>query len=120
MSLQFVNIKGQPLTPHQMEVTAKSQRKPRYVAEKEKQHKGFRVVGHSPEAIEKAREANRIEREKDPEVKPFDEVAWRKKTKPKAVRSKPYEIASSAQQCADLAKKGGWLDVEVIALVDPD
>ncbi|MBA3774663.1 MAG: hypothetical protein H0X13_19865 [Ramlibacter sp.] len=46
-------------------------------------------------------------------VKPWDEGLWRRTTKKKPVRSKPYEIPEAAKLCADMAAKSGWLDVEI-------
>lgn len=31
-----------------------------------------------------------------------------------SVRSKPYEILEAAEQCAEMARKAGWEDVEII------
>jgi hypothetical protein len=50
------------------------------------------------------------------EPKPWDEAEWRRTTTKKAVRSKPYEIPSSAEECAALALRAGWLDVETRAI----
>ncbi len=50
----------------------------------------------------------------------WDELKWREKTKKKAVRPKPYEIQSAADKCAELARKDGWLDVDVIAITKVD
>lgn len=122
MSLQFVSITGDALSLHQLEAKAKAQRKPRAAAEKpEKFHKGFRVVGIPVGAMESAREAHErlvamADKAGGREIKPWDAVAWLNKYKRKAVRSKPYEILSSAETCADLARRAGWTDVQVVAL----
>lgn len=95
-------------------------------------HKGWRVQGHPPGAMEEARaESERLtrmwneqtEQEKAEAIRDggrppvaWNEHLWRTSTKKKPVRSKPYEIAESARQCAEMAKKGGWLDIEVTEL----
>lgn len=60
----------------------------------------------------KAREAQR----KGRKMEPFSLENWLKKARKKPVRSKPYELESAAYACAELAKKSGWLGVEVRAI----
>ncbi len=95
-------------------------------------HKGYRVVGHKPGALESAHAGNlsdwaawnkqtpeqRISalREKRRPPAMWDETQWRLRTKKSAVRTKPYEVASAAEECAELARKAGWIDVEVLEL----
>jgi hypothetical protein len=45
------------------------------------------------------------------------EPAWRSKNKPKRARSKPYEIESSADQCAEMLRDAGWRHVAVRELL---
>ncbi len=68
---------------------------------------GFLVTGYSPESIHKAQERCR----KLGEV--WDEAGWLKKTRPKRIRSKAYETQAGADACAELARKAGWLCVEI-------
>jgi hypothetical protein len=93
-------------------------------------HKGYRVVGHYPGELEDARKFNASEwarwNSHTPEARSealkkgkrpppmWDEQQWRLHTKKTAVRSRPYEISAAADQCAELARKVGWLDVEVL------
>lgn len=130
MSLNFVNINGTPINPDALKKAA-PRRAPIKDAPSE-YHKGWRVEGHPPGALELAKEAqdNRVRRwlimdEKQRkeagltgarEPKPFCEKTWRDSTKKKVVRSKPYEVESAAKQCAELAIKSGWLDVVVVAI----
>lgn len=121
MSLQFVNVRGEVLTEHQMQQTAKQQRRPKSVTEKEPQHKGFAVSGYPPGALEVARADHArvvamAEKAGGAAPKPFDENEWRTNTKKRRV-AKPYVIRSAAVQCADLARKAGWTDVDVVELV---
>lgn len=93
-------------------------------------HRGFRVEGHPPGAMESARDAalalvsawdsmpadrqarelaNGRRRPKD-----WDEAAWLRDTKRRPVRHKPYEVASAAEQCRDMAIRAGWLCVSIV------
>ena len=82
---------------------------------------GFVVHGYAastPAEIERAY-ASRIkaheaqeEGSKHPGMLDEFERQWKAKNKPKKI-SKPYPLASSAETCADLARKAGWLDVRV-------
>lgn len=121
MSIQFVNFRGEALTDRQMQETAKKQRRPKVVTEREPRHKGFAVCGYPPGALDEARAAHgrvvaMAEKAGGAAPKPFDENEWRTKTKKKRV-AKPYSLRSAASQCADLARKAGWSGVEVVELV---
>lgn len=88
---------------------------------------GFLVTGYSPAHIEMAKvDHERLQKTqadliavgaklgpREKIVRDWDQEAWMSATKPKRVRSKPYEISSSADQCAELARKAGWLRVSV-------
>lgn len=121
MSIQFVNVRGEVLTEQQMQQTAKLQRRPKTIIDKGPQHKGFAVSGYPPGALESARAGHArvvamAEKAGGAALKPFDENEWRTKTKKRRV-AKPYVIRSAATQCAELARKAGWLDVDVVELV---
>lgn len=95
-------------------------------------HKGFRVVGHPPGAMESAHEDRKADRyawtamseqqrasalkEGRREPRPWDEAAWRMNTKKRPIRSKPYSIPQAAQDCKALAERAGWIDVEIIEM----
>jgi hypothetical protein len=95
-----------------------------------KWHKGWRVMGHPPGAMENARDIRERELARwscmtekaakeardrgEREPKPWDESHWRKSAALKAVRSKPYYVPEASEECAELARKAGWLDVVVI------
>lgn len=95
-------------------------------------HKGWSVEGYPPGMIA---EAERIARDRlarwsamtdeqrrkaesqgDRAPKPWDLNQWLIATKPKKVRSKPYEIPEAAQECGRLAVKAGWEHVRVTEL----
>lgn len=87
-----------------------------------KQSLGFIVLGYSPEhwaQREKDREdAFRLYAEDPTKNKAPGSLEewtpkWMAKNKPKRARSKPYEIESSANQCAELIRKAGWFHVRV-------
>ena len=71
-------------------------------------HKGWRVQGIPPEALAAARDACKHNGLK------WDRDAWLMNAKAKPVRSKPYSLHTAANECAELAKKAGWLRVEVV------
>lgn len=127
--MNFVNINGDPWRP-QVGAAPKAKPKKDRAAE---YHKGYAVEGHPPGALEAARamreqeiqawsrlsEAEKAERisqgKRAPSPWPGDE-AWMANTKLKRVRSKPYELPQAADECAELAKRAGWLCVRVTAL----
>lgn len=129
--MQFINIHGSPLNIDRMKATA-PKRQVSAPDQDAEYHKGFRVMGHPPGALESARDdaikaTNRWasmgadtrkqalgDGEREP--KPWDEAIWRSEAKLKAVRSKPYELEAGANACATLAAKAGWIDVRVVAV----
>lgn len=125
MPMTFI-VNGREVTADQFESMAQK-KKPRPVKEQTGYHKGWRVVGHAQGAMESARHAHdraMIEyHDASPkrraemgmkEPKPWDEDFWRRNTRKASVRSKPYEILSAAEQCAEMAIKAGWEDVEIV------
>lgn len=117
MPLEFENYLGERL-PDQ--VALKAMTKPKKAEKKpdESYHKGWRVKGIPPGELEEAGEDHRrvelmARKSGGKEIKPFDPVLWLQKRRLKAVRSKPYEIHSSALECAAIAEKNGWLRVRV-------
>ena len=116
MNITFVNIHGQPVSTAPVKQARVTRDK------SEKFHKGWRVVGFSPSRIEKAKADHEKERakllsaEKFKDIGPFVLEQYMNKSKPRAVRSRPYEIHSSAVLCMQMAQKEGWLRVQVIEL----
>jgi len=112
-NLSFVNIFGQPLSipplsaeprPHVFKraKTAGKRKKPANY------HKGWRVVGVSPDQILAARrwyEANLIIA--------FNEERWVNKADQKRARIENFESQEAARQYAELARRAGWKRVEV-------
>lgn len=113
MALQFVNYLGNPVST----LANPSSRKPESSAPSEF-HKGHRVMGLPPNAIESARiEHEKLQANKPPgEYKPFDPAFWVMNTRKKPVRSALYAVREAAEQCADLATKAGWTHVEIVTI----
>lgn len=111
MTLSFVNYLGAQVSIDTSRGTKSSPPKPKA----EKYHKGFRVVGLPPGALEVAQTKHNEKqaRNKATEKQPFDLAAWLCSAARKPVRAKPYEIRESADVCASLAEKAGWLGVQV-------
>ena len=125
MSLEFINCFGNKITEAHlaaMEAQGAEDARRKRAAAKPKDasyHKGWRVVGIKPGLLESARESNErlramAHKAGGKEIPPFDEAAWLRKQTPKPVRSKPYELQEAALQCAELARKTGWIEVQVI------
>lgn len=92
-------------------------------------HRGWLVEGYPPGMIEEAQrltegncarwaamsDEQRARAEKDGERAPkaWDLAQWLIRTKPKRVRSRPYEIPSAADECRAIAERGGWEHVRV-------
>ncbi len=108
MSLAFVNIHGDPV-----DTVSRRAKVKRESSAPTEYHKGWRVVGVSPEAVALAAKdhANRVSRgilESE-----FDPEKWIKNATLKPARTKPFEIESAAIECARLARSAGWHRVEV-------
>jgi hypothetical protein len=130
--MTYVNHKGEPINPAAL---AHKYAKPKVMRDSPlkrtddrgvaKVSDGFLVTGFSPEQLEHARKSHETDIElanahnaqnptKPVDVPPpWDEDAYMRKAKPKRLRSKPYAIASAADQCAELARKAGWKNVRV-------
>lgn len=96
-------------------------------------HKGFRVQGIKPGALEDAEKehprliadavswnervaSGKITGKAKPVPGPWDPAKWLNEAKRWPVRSKGYEVPEAAQECKALAEKSGWLRVEVVEL----
>ena len=123
MSLSFVNLHGDPISQTKMDAMRTAgievERARRLAAKPtEKSHKGWRVVGIPPGLLEAAQAEHTSIAEKAREAgfaggKPFDKDEWLRKQRRQAVRSKPYILREAAAQCAELAIKGGWIEVRI-------
>lgn len=130
MSLVFVNLKGEPVRLDGKSVAYKPTKEPlKRVTDraKAKESDGFLVTGYSPAQMATAEvdheamktlQANKIAAGQKLEPKEKIIGAWSAETymntnKPKRVRSKAYEIPEAADLCAQMARKAGWLRVDV-------
>lgn len=114
MTLQFVNYRGEPVPMHAVA-------KPKRTAVGPTEwHKGWRVVGIPPGALEEAKAAHEADaaaaRAKGKEPKVWDEQHWLMNAKKRPVRGKPYEVPEAAAQCKAMAERSGWLAVQVVEL----
>lgn len=106
MSEITYNVGGRLMTASQLKASApKPKAKPK--AEQKAFHKGWAVEGHRVADIEAAKKAA---------GEKWDELAYLRKHKAKRVRTKPYEVASAADECAAIARRSGWVHVQVVAL----
>jgi hypothetical protein len=108
MGLQFVNLKGEPIaiSPGKPAKKAKG-------AAPDSYHKGWHVVGFSPQQLAEARHL--YEKSPPSDGKPFDEGSFMRTSKPIKVQSAPFVIHESAEVCAELARKQGWKLVQLVA-----
>lgn len=123
MSLSYVNLHGDAITEAKMDAMrtagVEAERAHRAANKStERTHKGWRVVGIPPGLLESAKAQHKsiIEAARKaglPGDKPFDEPEWLRKQRRQAVRSKPYMLREAAVQCAEIATKGGWVEVSV-------
>lgn len=86
---------------------------------------GWFVLGFSPEHLQQAEKQRGIDiagakalnagepHKPMPIPREWNQDEYMQTAKPKRVRAKPFEIESSADQCAELARKAGWLCVTV-------
>lgn len=113
MGLSYVNINGDAMHP---DVNAKPQKASRKQAP-DKFHKGFKVFGIPPVAQEAAEKQHTAKQQSSVSAgkgyTPFDLGHWLMNCRKKAVRTKPYGVPDAAAALAELAKKSGWLAVEV-------
>ena len=110
--LSFVNIYGQPLSiPTAIQEPTQPKPKKRTATRRkrsESYHKGWRVVGVSPEQITTARRRHEINR-----ICPFNEARWTEKARLKRARVQDFESQAAAREYAALARQAGWQRVEV-------
>lgn len=123
MPLEFVNVRGElisnaQITLRKAEAHQEASRKKRAAPDLKAFHKGWKVTGIPPGALEEARDGHRrvvemAARSGGKEIKPLDEANWIQNHRGKAVRAKPYETRSAADDCAALAEKCGWTRVRI-------
>lgn len=72
-------------------------------------------MGIPPGALEEARQAHEAAQTTKAEckAKAWDAALWIANQRGKPVRAQPYQLESAATQCAELARKAGWLNVHV-------
>lgn len=126
--LTFININSQPV---EIPVGTKKRAVKRIASVNDEGfHKGWRVVGIPGDALRQAEQDHprliadaeswnrRVQQERGigkavSVPGPWDADKWLNEAKLRPVRSKPYEILSAANECAELARKAGWLRVSL-------
>jgi hypothetical protein len=121
--VEYVNIHGQPiLVRHSPADKPPAKKTSRRSPDKAQWHKGFRVVGFSPDQLLRGRleheQAIAAARANGTEVpRPWSEETYMQTHRPMPVRSKPYELREAAQIVCDMAVKNGWKRCDIVALV---
>lgn len=118
---------GKAYTKAELDIILKGTKKKTKSEAPEAYHRGYRVVGHKPGAMERAKEAadfavqrwintHPADRTKLglKQPKPWDEIAWRRNAPKTTIKA--FDIASAADLAASIAKRDGWTEVEVIEL----
>lgn len=110
MPLQFVNHKGARVIPAGDSPSFKSNPRPK-AEESAAFHRGWVVVGYSPERMEAAKKSAGGS---------WDETKFLRHNKASRLRNKPYEVEAAADECARLAIASGWRHVSVEPLTKGD
>lgn len=115
MPVQFVNYRGEAVA-----TIAPPQPTKRPKAADESFHKGWRVTGVPPGALEAAQVAHqaktRLDLQNGKQPKEFIDADWLRTARQKPIRAKPYALHEAAQTCADLARNAGWMQITVTAI----
>lgn len=114
-SHDYQNINGEPLDIARIEAAKPLKpkpSKPRTVrvrsGEQATLSRGWEVTGIDPASVAEAKA------QADREGRHFDALTFiRNKARRKKMRPTPYELHVAAQQCADMARRQGWLDVRI-------
>ncbi len=126
--LEFVNVEGRRIDPRASSATVGK----RVSSAPAEWHNGWAVEGYAPGRIDAAHKAHDAEfaawagytevekarrlRDGERAPKPWDEEIWVRDNRLSRVRARPFEIPSSAEQMAEMARKAGWQYVEVVEL----
>lgn len=114
--MDFVNIHGTPVdvSPDNRPVSTRSR-----IVDDKPMHLGFAVTGFSAKMIGRARieheeqQAHLVRTKKQDAANPFNEEVYMRLHKGKKINSRNYSTRAAADACAELAKKTGWLSVNV-------
>lgn len=134
MSEYTFTVGGRVVTAGQLQIENKhspaASRRPAKAEATEEYHRGWSVEGYPPGQIASAKgvadsaarrwlamsaeQRDAAVKGGEREPKPFDLAHYLATMKPKKVRSRPYEIPSSAEQCAAMATAHGWEHVRIV------
>jgi hypothetical protein len=112
MGQEFVNINGELFD---MGLAAPAPRVKR--KQPDSYHKGYRVLGVPPRDLEHARRKHLEVQATEKNPKEWDELHWLMNARKKAVNPRPYELRAGAEQCAELAIRERWRQVEIVELM---
>lgn len=107
--MEFVNINGAPVN------TTPAAPKKRGATAPQQFHKGWVVVGYSPEHVARGRADYEAAGTEKRTGRPFDLHEFMVTTRPKRVRHAPYEIHEAAVECKAMAERAGWIGVRLEA-----
>lgn len=120
-------FRGQQVTAEQFAAMTQKPKKRTSKAGPDSYHRGYRVVGHTPGAVERAKELNEWEHTRFMEAtpkqraemgltqpKPWDEAWWRINAPKKTIKA--FDLQAAALEASEIAKKAGWTEVDVIEL----
>ena len=115
--MSFVNIHGDPIKLDSLTVA----KRPKVAKAQDPQHKGFKVVGVSPQSVSKARasyekSSAHLEKFHGESRPPFDSQEWLRNAKLERITNKACATYDGAQSYKYLAEKNGWLNVSIEAL----
>jgi hypothetical protein len=124
--IKFIH-QGRECTKAELESILKSKKPKAQADPNQRYHRGYRIVGHKPGAVELARQANEAEMTRwqmmsaksraESGAKPpkaWDEAWWRLNAKKDTVKAVDLHLA--ALEAKELAERYGWTEVDVIEL----
>lgn len=106
--IEYVNFKGE-----RVDTSIEKHAKPKPAKDEEPRWYGFKVHGFPPDQVTDAVDDHK----KKADGTEFDLAAFMKTTKRTVAKSKPYTLKDSAETCADMLRKAGWIGVEVVEVV---
>ncbi len=112
--MNYVNAYGEPISiGSRQSHIAKPKPKAAAKTVDDKKHMGWAVTGYSPEQLANAKTEHEKAQAGNDKLPDWDEAIYMNGHRPQKARSKPYTIPDSANQCAEMLKRAGWVRVQV-------